>query len=249
MDLSENTVLVTGGGSGIGLAIAKHFLNAGSQVVVCGRRADKLAAARAAYPGLETRVADIANATDREELIAWAIAEYPNFNVLVNNAGIQRRKRFTTDTADWSSREQEIAINLEAPIHLASLVLEHFRAQPQAAIINISSGLAFVPALFAPVYAATKAAIHSFTISLRAELDTTSIQVVEIAPPAVNTDLGGAGVHIAGVPVDEFADSVMVRVAAGELEVGYGFSETARHASREQLDALFAQSLAPMKRQ
>jgi uncharacterized oxidoreductase len=127
------------------------------------------------------------------------------------------------------------------------LVLEHFRVQPQAAIINISSGLAFVPALFAPVYAATKAAIHSFTMSLRAELDATSIQVVEIAPPAVNTDLGGAGIHTEGVPVDDFANSVMARVAAGELEVGYGYSETARHASREQIDDLFAQSVASMK--
>lgn len=104
MDLSDNTVLVTGGGSGIGLAIAKRFLDAGSQVIICGRRADKLAEARAAYPGLETSVADIADATGREKLIAWMIAEHPNFNVIVNNAGIQRRERFATDTADWSSR-------------------------------------------------------------------------------------------------------------------------------------------------
>lgn len=247
MDLSDNTVLVTGGGSGIGLAIAKHFLDAGSEVVICGRRTDKLAEVQAAHPGLKTRVADVANATSREELIAWTIAEYPDFNVLVNNAGIQRRERFAIDPADWSSRQQEIAINLEAPVHLAALVLSQFRAQPKAAIVNVSSGLAFVPALFAPVYAATKAAIHSFTVSLRAELDTTSIQVIEIAPPAVNTDLGGVGIHTDGVPVDVFVDSVMARVAAGELEVGYGFSETARHASREQLDNLFAQSAAAVK--
>lgn len=247
MDLSNNTVLVTGGGSGIGLAIAKRFLDAGSQVIICGRRAEKLAEASAAHPGLETRVADIANTTDREELIAWIIAKYPDFNVLVNNAGIQRQGRFSTDTADWSSRQQEIATNLEAPIHLASLVLEHFSAQPQAAIINISSGLAFVPLPFAPIYSATKAAIHSFSMSLRAELDATSIRVVEIAPPAVNTDLGGAGIHTSGVPVEDFADSVMARVAAGELEVGYGFSETVRRASREQLDERFAEFVASMK--
>ncbi|MBD2168884.1 SDR family NAD(P)-dependent oxidoreductase [Calothrix sp. FACHB-156] len=247
MQLSHNTVLVTGGGSGIGLAIAKYFLDAGSQVIICGRRADKLAEAGAMHPGLETRVADIADATGREELIAWMIAKHPDFNLLVNNAGIQRRERFATDTAQWSSRQQEIAINLEAPIHLASLVLEHFRAQPQAAIINISSGLAFVPALFAPVYAATKAALHSFTMSLRAELDDTSIQVVEIIPPAVNTDLGGTGIHTSGVPVDEFVNSVMARVAAGELEVGYGSSEAARRASREQLDDRFAEFVASMK--
>lgn len=247
MDLSNNTVLVTGGGTGIGLALAKRFLDAGSQVIICGRRADKLAEARAAHPELETRVADIADATGREELIAWTIAEYPNFNAIVNNAGIQRRDRFATDTVDWSSRQQEIAINLEAPIHLTSLVLNHFRTQPQAEIINISSGLAFVPFPSAPIYSATKAAIHSFTMSLRAELDDTSIQVVEIVPPAVNTDLGGAGIHTSGVPVDDFANSVMARVAAGELEVGYNFSETARRASREQLDERFAEFAASMK--
>lgn len=165
MDLSGNTVLITGGGSGIGLAIAKRFLDASSQVIICGRHADKLAEARAAHPKLEARVADIADATGREELIAWMIAEYPNLNVIVNNAGIQRRKHFATDTTNWSSRQKEIATNLEAPVHMASLVLNHFRAQPRAAIINISLGLAFVPLPLASVYSATKAAIHSFTIS------------------------------------------------------------------------------------
>jgi uncharacterized oxidoreductase len=247
MNLSDNTVLVTGGGSGIGLAIAKRFLDAGSQVIICGRHADKLAAARAAYPGLETSVADIADATSREQLIAWTIAKYPDFNVIVNNAGIQRRERFATDTADWSSRQQEIATNLEAPMHLAALVLNHFSKRSRAAIINISSGLAFVPFPSAPIYSATKAAIHSFSMSLRAELDPRSIQVIEIVPPAVNTELGGAGIHTSGVPVDDFANSVMARVAAGELEVGYGFSETARRASREQLDDRFAEFVASMK--
>lgn len=247
MDLSNNTVLVTVSGSGIGLAIAKRLLDAGSQAIVCGRRADKLAEARAAHPKLETRVADVADATGREELIAWTIAEYPDFNAIVNNAGIQQRERFATDRADWSSRQKEIAINLEAPIHLASLVLNHFRTQPRAAIINISSGLGFVPFPAAPIYSATKAAIHSFTMSLRAELDATSIQVIEIVPPAVNTDLGGAGIHPSGVLVDDFANSVMARVAAGEVEVGYGFSETARRASREQIDDRFVEFVASMK--
>lgn len=105
-------------------------------------------------------------------------------------------------------------------MHLAALVLNHFSARSQAAIINISSGLAFVPFPFASIYSATRAAIHSISMSLRAELDASSIQVVEIVPPAVNTELGGAGIHTSGVPVDDFANSVMARVAAGELEVG-----------------------------
>jgi uncharacterized oxidoreductase len=90
------------------------------------------------HPGLETRVADVADAAGREELVAWAIAENPSFDVLVNNAGIQRRARFAADTADWSSRHEEIAINLEAPVHLAALVLDHFRARPRAAIVNVT---------------------------------------------------------------------------------------------------------------
>ena len=102
-----------------------------------------------------------------------------------------------------------------------------------------TAGLAFVPAVFAPIYAATKAALHSFTMSLRRDLDQTSVRVIEIIPPAVNTELGGAGLHTHGVPLEEFADAVMARVAAGELEVGYGFSEESRRASREVLDQKF----------
>jgi uncharacterized oxidoreductase len=166
--------------------------------------------------------------------------------VLVNNAGIQRRARFAADTTDWSSRYEEIAINLEAPVHLAALVMDHFRARPRTAIINITSGLAFVPAPFAPVYAATKAALHSFTMALRTELEDTPIRVVEIVPPVVDTDLDGFGFHTHGVPAADFADSVMTRVAAGELGVSYGSSETARRASREELDERFARTAASM---
>lgn len=241
MQLSGNTVLVTGGGSGIGLAIAKRFLDAGSRVVVCGRGADRLAEARAANPGLETRVANVGDAAGREELIAWMISEYPDFDVLVNNAGIQRQGRFASDAADWPTRQREIAINLEAPLHLVALVLDQFRARPRAAIINVSSGFAFVAAPVAPVYGATKAALHSFTMTLRAELEDTPIEVAEIVPPVVNTDLGGPGLHDHGVSSEEFAESVMGRIAAGEPEVGYGFSEALRHATREELDGRFDQ--------
>lgn len=239
MDLSGNTVLVTGGGSGIGLAIARRFLDAGSRVVVCGRGADRLAAAREANPGLETRVADVGDASGREELISWMISEYLDFDVLVNNAGIQRQGRFVSDTADWPTRQREIAINLEAPLHLVTLVLDQFRARPRAAVINVSSGFAFVPAPIAPVYGATKAALHSFTMTLRAELEGTPIEVAEIVPPVVDTPLGGPGLHTYGVSSDEFAESVIDRIAAGELEVGYDFSEGLRHATRGELDERF----------
>jgi uncharacterized oxidoreductase len=179
-------------------------------------------------------------------LAEQVVARFPAFDVLVNNAGIQRRARVLDDAAPWSERQQEIAINLEAPIHLISLLLPHLRTKDDAAIVNVTSGLGFVPASFAPVYCATKAAMHSFTVSLRHDLSrATKIRVVEIVPPAVATDLGGAGVHAQAVPVDEFADAVMARVAQGEDEVGYGFSESARKAPRAEIDTISARMSQP----
>ena len=241
MNLSHSTILITGGASGIGLALAACFLAAGSTVIVCGRRADKLAEAQRQHPGLHTHVADVATAADREALAAWATATFPDLNVLVNNAGIQRRVRVDDLATAWEAHRQEIAINLEAPIHLAALLLPHLRQQAGAAIVNVTSSLAFVPAAFVPIYSATKAALHSFTRSLRHQLAMTGVQVLEIIPPAVDTDLGGPGLHTFGVPVAAFAEAVVARLAAGELEVGYGESEQTRLASRAALAARFHQ--------
>lgn len=247
MNLSGNTVLVTGGATGIGRAIAERFLAAGSEVVVCGRRDDRLRELSGLGPKLHTLRADLATAPEREALASAILRDFPALNVLVNNAGIQRQARVLHDTASWAERQAEIAINFEAPVHLTSLFLAQLQAQPKSAIINVTSGLAFVPAVFAPVYAATKAALHSFTVALRFELRDTSIRVIELVPPAVNTDLGGVGTHTFGTPLDEFADAVMPRVAAGELEVGYGFSETGRRASREVLDQTFERMSSSLK--
>ena len=238
MDLSNNTVLVTGGASGIGLAIAERFLKAGSEVTICGRRADKLAAAQAARPKLHTHVADASSALGRETLVEWIANEFPRTNVLVNNAGIQRRVRLA-DAEPWEQSHDEIAINLEAPIHLSRLFIPHLLKQKHAAIINVTSGLSFVPLAAVPVYCATKAALHSFTLSLRQQLRDTSIQVIEIIPPAVDTDLGGPGLHTFGVDVNEFADDVMGKIQAGAVEAAYGFAEQASRASRDELTAIF----------
>ncbi|OON67111.1 SDR family oxidoreductase [Hymenobacter sp. CRA2] len=239
MNLGGNTVLITGGATGIGLALAARFLQAGSTVIAMGRRADVLQQAQQQLPGLHTRVCDVASAEERTALRDWATREFPGLNVLVNNAGVQRRLQVADEEA-WSERQAEIAINFEAPVHLAGLFVPHLRQQAGAAIINVTSGLAFTPPTFAPIYGATKAALHSFTIALRHQLRDTSIEVLEIVPPAVNTDLGGTGLHTFGVPVNEFADSVMARLAAGELEVGFGTSEERRLASRAELDAATA---------
>ena len=240
MNLATNTILLTGGASGIGLALAVRFLRAGSTVIIVGRRDDKLSQAQQAHPALVVRQCDIADPAQRQELVRWATATYPNLNVLVNNAGIQNRIQLANDyDTDWETRRQELVINVEAPIHLSTLLVPHLRQRPGAAIINVTSGLSFAPAAFVPIYSATKAALHSFTLSLRHQLKPEGIAVLEIVPPAVNTDLGGPGLHTFGVNVEAFADSVMGRLATGEQEVGYGTSETSRLASRAELDEQF----------
>ncbi len=238
--MPNHTLLITGGATGIGFALAERFLAAGHAVAICGRREDKLAAAKAKHPSLVTFRCDVASPEDRVRLRDEALAALPGLDLLVNNAGIQRRDRFRGETPSWEDRRSEIAINFDAPVHLTDLFLPHLLARPSATIVNVTSGLAFVPAPFAAVYGATKAALHSFTMALRHHLSATAVRVVEIVPPAVNTDLGGAGLHGAGVPLGEFADAVMPRFEAGELEIGYQFAETARKASREESDAAFA---------
>jgi uncharacterized oxidoreductase len=239
MNLSSNTVLITGGASGIGFALAERFLQAGSEVIICGRRADKLKEAQQKHPRLQTRVSDVSDPVERVALYEWVREAVPKLNVLVNNAGIQRRMKLTDEAQEWELSRQEIAINLDAPVHLSSLFIPHLRQHATSAIVNVTSGLAFVPGAFAPVYSATKAALHSFTLSLRQQLISTSIEVIEIVPPAVNTDLGGFGLHTFGVPIADFTDSVMQRIASGEHEVGYGTSEKNRLASREELNEIF----------
>lgn len=238
MDLSSKTVLITGGASGIGFALAERFLRAGSRVLVCGRREVKLREAKEKHPEIHTRVCDLARESDRLALVDWVAREFPETDVLVNNAGIQERLDLTRGDS-WPRARQEIAINLEAVIHLSMLFVPHLARRPEPAIVNITSGLAFAPLATVPVYCATKAALHSFTLSLRHQLAATAIRVVEIAPPAVDTDLGGPGLHTFGVPVDELADAVMPRLQAGELEIAYGFAQQSSRASRAELDAIF----------
>lgn len=238
MNLQGNTVLITGGASGIGLAFAERFLAAGSEVVVCGRREDKLAEAKEKYARIHTRACDVAQESERVALFEWTAKNFPAVNVLVNNAGIQRRVDLK-ETEDWEKTRGEIAINFEAPVHLSRLFTPHFLKRKNAAILNVTSGLSFVPLANVPVYCATKAALHSFTLSLRHQLKDTPVRVVEVAPPAVDTDLGGAGLHTFGVNVDEFADAVFARLAGGETEIAYGTAEKASRASRAEQDEIF----------
>jgi len=238
MKVTGNTILITGGTSGIGLALAWRFYGKGNEIIICGRRGDKLVEAMVKMPGIHTYVCDVASAADREELVRCAITEWPALNVIINNAGIQRRVDITR-TEDWQQTRSEIAINLEAPIHLSQLFYPHLSTMPDAAIVNVTSGLSFVPLANVPVYCATKAALHSFTLSLRWQLRETGVEVVEIIPPAVDTDLQAPGLHTFGVNVDEFADYVFQELEKGEVEIAYGSALTGSRASRAELDTIF----------
>ncbi|MCL6598087.1 SDR family oxidoreductase [Alicyclobacillus macrosporangiidus] len=225
MQMTGNTVLITGGATGIGLALAERFLKAGNQVIICGRREAKLEEARARHPELHTRACDLADPVQRAGLAEWLFQQFPHLNVVVQNAGIQQRTHVLHSPLPWSQLEQEIQINFAAPVHLTQLLLPHLVRQPRAAVIHVSSGLALAPAAWAPVYSATKAALHSYTVSLRIQLEGTAVEVVEVLPPAVNTDLGGPGLHTFGVPVDAFADAVFAALREGRVEIGYGGTE------------------------
>jgi uncharacterized oxidoreductase len=237
MKLSGHTILLTGGSSGIGLALAHRLVAAGNVVIVTGRREGALDEVRRALPSVVTIPSDSGSAADRARLAAEVTSRFPALDVVINNAGIQRKVDLL-QPEPWEETREEIAINLEGPLHLTALLLPHLLGRPKATLVNVSSGLAFVPMAAAPVYCATKAALHSYTLSLRHQLRDTSVEVIEIVPPAVHSNLGGS--HAFGVPTDEYADSVMAQLAEGRAEVTYQFSAEASQAPRAALDAIFA---------
>lgn len=240
MKTTGNTVLVTGGGSGIGLALTEALVRRGNRVVICGRRRDRLRAAQARMPDVEFRVCDISRPRSRRGLVDWILCNFRQLNVLVNNAGIQRPVDFMKGPRDLPLADDEIATNLEAPIHLTAELLPHLRRRKQAAVVNVSSGLAFTPLAAVPVYCATKAALHSWTVSLRHQLRGTSVRVFEVAPPMVATELGGersrpeADEHV--MSAEDVAAGVLRALGRNQYEVALG----AAAQLREKREALFS---------
>lgn len=212
MKSSGNTILITGGGSGIGEALAHRFNDAGNVVIIAGRRQDALDAAAAGRPNIHTMTLDVESAEGVADFAARVLANFPALNVLINNAGIMRFEALD-HARDLSDAEATITTNLLGPIRLTNALIDHLVAQPDAAIVNVTSGLAFVPLVDTPTYNATKAAIHSYTVAMRDAL-AGKVEVIELAPPAVQTGLTPGQESRQGYqPLDEFADEVMALFA------------------------------------
>jgi uncharacterized oxidoreductase len=229
MELKGNTILITGGTSGIGLGFAEALTKLGNKVIICGRREDRLKNINEKNPSIIIRRCDISDEKERRDLTAWIQKEHPSFNILINNAGIQTGQRIGA-SLDLQKVRQEVETNFTAPIHLCSLMVDHLKTKQDAAIINISSGLAYVPLAFLSIYCATKAGIHSFTLSLRYLLKDTKIKVFEVAPPAVNTELGQdrradvAQSH-GGISVEEFIEETIQCLKNDEYEAAIGTAQ------------------------
>ncbi len=236
MELSGQKILITGGASGIGFGLAEQFIKENNTVIICGRRLDALQEAQDKLPGLIIKQNDLAVKEERESLFTWIQQHHPDLNVLINNAGIQQWMQ-VTDENFLERGEAEIEINIKAPLHLSKM----FLALPSLkTIVNVSSGLSFVPLTKTPVYSATKAFVHSFTLSLRHLLKAQNIEVIELNPPALNTDLGGKGLHDTAPPVSAFIDSVFAQLREGKEEITFGFSDMMTKAGPEELKSAFA---------
>ncbi len=189
MDLKNNTILITGGTSGIGFELAKELHALGNTVIVTGRSQAKLHSAHRMLPGLHTVQSDAGDPAAIEALFAKVTGDFPSLNILINNAGIMRKIDLNDESKGFENLAREIEINLTGPVQMAGRFLPHLRKQDRAAIVNVSSGLAFVPFPISPVYSATKAGLHSFTQSLRIQLKNTRVKVFELAPPGTETPL------------------------------------------------------------
>lgn len=235
MNLTKNTILITGGAVGIGFALARQLSERGNHVIICGRNEEALLKAKAELPALITRVCDITDHTSRHAMVSWLNTAYPELNMVINNAGVQYRRMFK-EAGALDNLEQEVATNFTAPVRLIGELLPLLNRQPNAVIVNVSSALAYSPLADVPVYCATKAAIHSWTLTLRHQLKATGVKVVEMAPPIVDTGLGG-GERSGGatgqrmMSPEDFAvealsqlendqDEVLVGLAAGVRKMG-----------------------------
>ena len=212
MKTTNNTMLITGGTSGLGFGLAQRFHAAGNTVIVAGRRTDLLDEIVAEHPGMESVVLDVSDPDSIEAAFASVTASHPELNVLINMAGIMQPENLLDGSA-LPVAEDTVATNLLGPIRMLNAFVPFLVAKDDAVIMNVSSGLAFVPLPATPTYNATKAAIHSYTQSLRVQLADTAVQVLELAPPAVQTALMGQTDDERAMPLEDYLDEVMTLIA------------------------------------
>jgi len=239
MDLIKNTILITGGTSGIGYELASQLLARGNTVIITGRDQAKLNETKKKLPDVYIFQSDVSDPKAVSALYKKLTVEFPNLNMLINNAGIMRKLNIHDEKIDLEGITQEIEINLNGPIRMTKQFLPHLKNQKNSAIVNVSSGLAFVPFAISPVYSATKAAIHSFSQSLRLQLKRTKIQVFELAPPGTETplfrgkefndkDLNG----MKGMDVKAMVQLALKGIEKDQLEIRPGLSNVLKFISR-----------------
>jgi uncharacterized oxidoreductase len=235
MKLTNNKILITGGASGIGLGLTERFIQENNTVIICGRREATLKEVKNKFSTVITKVCDLSVEAERVALYNWVAENHPDLNVLVNNAGIQNWMSIS-DTDFYQKATNEINTNVLAPVHLTTLFVN---LKSLDTIINVTSGLAFVQLSKVPAYCATKAFFHSFTLSLRHMLKSKNIEVIEMIPPALNTDLGGKGIHDGQPEVSDFVNAVFEQMKEGKTELTFGFSEIMANATPEVIQETF----------
>jgi uncharacterized oxidoreductase len=251
MKLNQRTVLITGGTSGIGLELATQLLGRGNTVIVTGRDPVKLDALRRALPAVHVFESDVSIPAAIVSLYDTVLAQFPALDVLINNAGIMRNLNLNHER-DLSDVAREIEINLSGPVRMVQQFLPHLKTRTNALIVNVSSGLAFIPFPISPVYCATKAAIHSFTQSLRIQLEGTGVTVIELAPPAVETPLlrGEFEQEMKGqkgMDVKELARRAIAGIESNTLEIRPGLSNVLKLMSRIAPEFMLKQMVKMMK--
>lgn len=221
MNINDATILITGGGTGIGRALAEALHARGNRIIITGRRADVLKATAAANPGMAWATLDMEDAAAIAAFGAQVVKDHPALDAVILNAGIMQSEDLKAQPFDLALAETTIATNLLGPIRLTAALLPHLTAQPAATVMTVTSGLAFIPLAATPTYNATKAAIHSWTQSLRRQLADTSVEVLELAPPAVATDLmPGHAENPNSMPLAEFTNEVIGLIERGDTPRG-----------------------------
>jgi uncharacterized oxidoreductase len=228
MKMNSNTIFITGGGSGIGQGLAEAFHKLGNQVIVSGRREQALKKICGANPGMRYYVLDVTDPSSIRSVAGKVISDFPNLNCVVNNAGVQKYVDFSAGKQmDDSALLAEINTNVVGLIRVSAEFIPHLRKQDHAMLMNVSSGLAFVPLVRFPVYCATKAAVHSFSVSLRQQLNESGVKVLELIPPYVDTELGGGSkTRPSGgpipMPLDQFISETMQELTGDSEEIAIG---------------------------